>query len=60
MSKFLKALDGWKTYAGAALLGLAYVGPYIAPELQAVWKGAEQLGLILTGAGLGHKAVKLV
>ena len=59
MSKLLKYLDGLKTYAGIALLGVAYVGPYIAPDLQSVWNGAQQLGLILTGAGLGHKAAKL-
>ncbi len=59
MSKLLKYLDGLKTYAGIALLSVAYVGPYIAPDLQSVWSGAQQLGLILTGAGLGHKAAKL-
>ena len=59
MNKLLKYLDGAKTYAGIALLGIAYIGLYVAPDLQAVWNGAQQLGLILTGAGLGHKATKL-
>ena len=59
MNKLLKYLDGAKTYAGIALLGIAYIGPYVAPDLQSVWNGAQQLGLILTGAGLGHKAAKL-
>jgi len=59
MTAILKYLDGLKTYVGLALLGASYVGPYIAPEFQAIWNGAQQLGLVLTGAGLGHKAAKL-
>lgn len=59
MNKILSYFDGLKTYAGIALLGVAYIGPYVAPDLQSVWNGAQQLGLILTGAGLGHKAAKL-
>lgn len=58
MQKIIKALDGWKTTLGAVLVGIGYVGDTVAPQYAPIWEGAKQLGLVLTGAGIGHKAMK--
>lgn len=54
----LRYLDGWKTKLGAVLIAVAYGGESLAPEYAGIWQGVKELGLILTGAGLGHKAMK--
>ena len=52
-------LNGKKTAIGGALQTLAYIGSLVYPAGAVVWQPMQAVGAILTGAGLGHKAVKM-
>ena len=47
---------GWKTYAGAALIGIGHVVALFEPQIGQIING---VGEALFGIGIGHKFVKL-
>ncbi|GAG03833.1 unnamed protein product [marine sediment metagenome] len=57
-------MQGWKTWAGAALLGItALIGgleAVVDPQTLLIWKAATgSLGAFFTAVGIGHKIEKI-